>query len=510
MIAARVLRSALVALVLLAISGCAGPAVSVPAWAGHGVGAPRKDVWVVRHGWHTRVAMRGGDIDPSIWPERRDFGEAAFLEVGWGDRDFYSKAEASVWDAIDPVLRATPAVLHVVAYDRPPPAVWNDQTVVRLAVPAAGIDRLARFVHDHYARDPAGNAVRLRPGYYPRSAFYLALGRYHALSYNSNDWTASALRTAGVPIQSTPVMTAGTVMGEVAAIAATQREPPTSRLAEGRPSLTAQVTANLRAAHQLVDQPRIFEDPLALRIIGREAEAAVRARAGRGPAAQFRPFVAARSRYAENELAAAVRRGVRQYVVLGAGLDTFAYRNPHPVSRLRVFEVDHPATQAWKRARLREAGIALPESLVFAGIDFETQTLASGLRQAGFDAAEPAFVSMLGVVIYLTRAAVMNTLMFVGSLPAGTEIVFDYAIPPSALSEAERGRHDAEARRVAARGEPWLTYFEPAVVAGELRAIGFTHIEDLGPDEIHERYFKDRPDGLRPSGIARLLKAGRR
>jgi methyltransferase (TIGR00027 family) len=282
-----------------------------------------------------------------------------------------------------------------------------------------------------------------------------------------------------------------------------------SLLAEGRPSRTAQSTANLRAAHQLVDQPRIFDDPLALRIIGAQAEAAVRANAGRGPLASFRPFVAVRSRYAEDELARAVQRGVRQYVVLGAGLDTFAYRNAYPASRLHVFEVDHPATQAWKRACLQNAGIGVPESLTFAAIDFETQTLADGLRQAGFTADEPAFFSMLGVVVYLTRDAAMGTLKFVASLPSGTEIVLDYAISPSALSEGDRNRHDDVARRAAERGEPWLTYFEPSALTRDLRGIGFTRVEDLGPDEIHDRYFKGRADGLRLNGVARLLKAGR-
>jgi methyltransferase (TIGR00027 family) len=282
-----------------------------------------------------------------------------------------------------------------------------------------------------------------------------------------------------------------------------------SLLSEGKPSRTAQATANLRAAHQLLDRPKIFDDPLALRIIGVQAEAAVRANLGRSPIATFRPFVAVRSRYAEDELARAVQRGVRQYVVLGAGLDTFAYRNPYPVSRLRVFEVDHPATQVWKRARLQEAGIAIPESLTFAAIDFETETLADGLRQAGFKADAPAFFSMLGVIVYVTRDAAMSTLKFVASLPSGTEIVFDYAISPSALSEGDRRVHDDTTRVVAARGEPWLNYFAPPTLAADLRAAGFTSVEDLGPDEIQERYFKGRPDGLRVNGLARLVKAGR-
>jgi methyltransferase (TIGR00027 family) len=204
-----------------------------------------------------------------------------------------------------------------------------------------------------------------------------------------------------------------------------------------------------------------------------------------------------------------VQRGVRQYVILGAGLDTFAYRNPYPASRLRVFEVDHPATQVWKRARLQRAQIAVPDSLTFAAIDFETQTLAGGLAQAGFKADEPAFFSMLGVIVYLTRDAAMGTLKFVASRPSGTEIAFDYAIPASALSESDRKVHGDTTRGVAARGEPWLSYFTPSTLAGDLRAVGFTRVEDLGPNEIHDRYFKGRTDGLRLNGIARLVKATR-
>ena len=281
-----------------------------------------------------------------------------------------------------------------------------------------------------------------------------------------------------------------------------------SILAEGQPSRTAQGAATLRAAHQLIDRPKVFDDPLALRIIGVQAEAGVRANLGRGPFAPVRPFVAVRSRYAEDELARAVQRGVRQYVVLGAGLDTFAYRNPYPASRLRVFEVDHPATQVWKRARLQDTRIAIPESLTFAAIDFEKQTLAEGLRQAGFKADEPAYFSMLGVVMYLTRDATMSTLRFVASLPSGSEIVFDYTIPPAAMNESDRILYHDVAQRLAARGEPLLSSFEPATLAGDLRGVGFTRIEDLGPDEIHDRYFKGRTDGLRVNGVSRLMKAG--
>src|SRR5271163_1639382 len=172
---------------------------------------------------------------------------------------------------------------------------------------------------------------------------------------------------------------------------------------EGKFSRTARRVAIRRAAHQLLDHPMVLDDPLALRIIGSEAAESLRSnpKEDHGFARAFRAFMAARSRYAEDELACAVEHEVRQYVVLGAGLDTFAYRNPH--LGLRIFEVDHPATQAWKREQLQAARIAIPTSLTFVPIDFERQTLAAGLEQAGFDAGAAAFFSWLGVTPYLTR-----------------------------------------------------------------------------------------------------------
>jgi methyltransferase (TIGR00027 family) len=139
----------------------------------------------------------------------------------------------------------------------------------------------------------------------------------------------------------------------------------------------------------------------------------------------MRLFIAARSRFAEENLATAVARGVRQYVVLGAGLDTFAHRNPFTEQGLRVFEVDYPATQAWKQRRLADAGLISPASLTFAPVDFERQTLADGLAAAGFDAAAPAFFSWLGVAVYLTRTAIRETLAFIAGLRSGGEVVFD-------------------------------------------------------------------------------------
>lgn len=274
-----------------------------------------------------------------------------------------------------------------------------------------------------------------------------------------------------------------------------------------RPSRTAFRVALRRASHQVLDHPRVFEDPLALVIVGADArELRSDEKSQSRTARVMRAFMAARSRYAEDGLAAAFQEGTRQYLVLGAGLDTFAYRNPFP--GLRVFEVDHPATQGWKRHLLETAGVAIPDSMTFAPVDFESQTLAEGLARAGFRRDQKAFVSWLGVVPYLTRSAVMETLRLVGSLPAGSEIVFDYGLPPESLDPVSRMALETLAARVASAGEPFQTYFDPAELESELRRMGFASFENLAGDEINTRYFNNRPDGLRVAGtVGRLMKA---
>jgi len=286
----------------------------------------------------------------------------------------------------------------------------------------------------------------------------------------------------------------------------TKTEP--GRMEKGQPSRTALRAAIHRAAHQILDDPRVFDDPLALKILGPSGEEDIRADLLRLQRTRYlRAFIALRSRYTEDELACAIQRGVQQYVVLGAGLDTFGCRNPYPVSRLRVFEVDHPATQTWKRLRLGEAKIEIPDSLVFASVDFERQTLADGLNRAGFRSEKPAFFSMLGVVVYLTKTAVMETFKFVASLPPGSEIVFDYGILSSMLSEHQRSARAYLARQVDAIGEPWITYFAPASLARPLLGMGFKEVEYIRPEEANDRYFRDRTDGLCISGSSRLMKA---
>lgn len=258
---------------------------------------------------------------------------------------------------------------------------------------------------------------------------------------------------------------------------------------ERQPSLTAFAAARYRAAHQLVDGGRIFADPFALAILG---EGAADAEALRGedaadPSGRMRRFIALRSALAESRLLEGVaQRGVSQLVVLGAGLDTFAYRNP-VVDRLRVFEVDHPATQAWKRRRLREAGIAIPDGLAFAPVDFERENLMERLVASGFEPRLRSYFTWLGVVPYLTRDAIEATLRAVGSLAGGSEIAFDYADPPHTLPPELRAASEARAARVAAIGEPFLSAFEPHDLHALLAAHGFASIDDFGPRALFER-----------------------
>jgi methyltransferase (TIGR00027 family) len=273
-----------------------------------------------------------------------------------------------------------------------------------------------------------------------------------------------------------------------------------------KPSRTAYRVALRRAVHQLIDNPKVFDDPLAIPIVGSDA-ASKAANEEHLPSRSLRAFIAVRSRYGEDQLAKAVKDGVRQYVILGAGLDTFAYRNPHP--GLRVFEVDHPATQQWKRERLQEAGIPIPHDVVFVAVDFERQTLSERLQQAGFEASQPMFCSWLGVVPYLTKTAFELTLQFLASMPPSSGLVFDYAIPRSSLNPVEQAAFDALATRVSSVGEPFQLFLDPQELASKLQRMGFNHVENLEVAEINSRYFAQRADGLSIAGRSAHLLCAR-
>lgn len=279
-----------------------------------------------------------------------------------------------------------------------------------------------------------------------------------------------------------------------------------------RPSRTAFRVALRRAAHQLLDQPLVFVDPIALRIIGSQQADAIRADPAkynrhRG-ARSLRALLAVRSRVAEDALAGAVANGVRQYVVLGAGLDTFAYRNSHEALGLHVFEVDHPATQAWKRGALEKFAIDIPDSVTFVPVDFERQTAAAELMRSGWNPAEPTFFSWLGVTMYLTEETVLATLAWVAEVGGtGGGVVFDYALSSSELGLLHRLLYHLVARRVRRAGEPWISRYVPTELVAKLRRLGFREVEDLSDDVLNATYFSDRQDDLRIRGLAHIMRA---
>ena len=292
---------------------------------------------------------------------------------------------------------------------------------------------------------------------------------------------------------------------------------------EGRPSATAIGAAIVRAAHLLLDDdPKIFQDPLALSLSGAESEAALHATYEARQAAwarrstpehaqalarYSRADMTMRQRYTEEALGQALERGVAQYVILGAGLDSFAYRRRDLGAVVRVFEVDHPATQQWKRARLRELHIALPSNLTFVPLDFEQHTLAEGLHAGSHRPELPTFVSWLGVTMYLTDAAVFETLRYVASLAPGSEIVFQYVVPEALLNDEGRQVLASIQANVASRGEPLVRVFEPTTLAARVKALGFTQVWDFGPEEADAHYCAGRTDGLRTPPHSHLIKA---
>ena len=245
---------------------------------------------------------------------------------------------------------------------------------------------------------------------------------------------------------------------------------------QGAPSRTALSAARHRALHQIAERGGILADPLAVRILGGAgfgsgfAEAADATR-------PMRIFIASRSRFADECIRRALARGVRQIVVLGAGLDLTAFRFDWHRDQV-VFEVDHPDTQAWKRSCLREAGIPLPVALRFAAVDFEREQLLAKLTHCGFETSEAAIFIWLGVTPYLTMEAVLATMRCAASLPGETEIVFDYAEDSDALTKAARLKHETRMAQVAAFGEPWISLFDPASMRDLLLSQGFRHVED--------------------------------
>lgn len=273
-------------------------------------------------------------------------------------------------------------------------------------------------------------------------------------------------------------------------------------------SRTALMIARQRAAHQLLDHGAILDDPWAMKILGEEEKDVLQFATARAVASIGRLFTAARSRIAEEALARAVERGTRQIVILGAGLDTFALRNPHGARQIRIYEVDHTATQVWKRQRLAEGQIAVPPGLVFVPVDFEQEDLGEKLAAAGLQQNAPAFFTWLGVVPYLTEEAIGRTLDYISSIE-NSEVVFDYLGPIEESSEELSQLEKARAEQLEKMGERSASRFEPADMAAMLHARGFSVIEDTDFQEIAAR-FGGSVQGLAPGHLGAHVAHARR
>ena len=264
-------------------------------------------------------------------------------------------------------------------------------------------------------------------------------------------------------------------------------------MSDHKASRTAIGTAYLRAAHQLLDaQPRILNDPVALSLLGPGALQLIQNTANyyRTPESlALRTHVVLRSRFAEDRLAVAVLCGVTQYVILGAGFDTFALRQPSWAQALKIFEVDHSGTQTMKCSHLASAGLAIPDNVVFANIDFEHESLHDGLLRYHVSMDEPTFFSWLGVTMYLKEDAIDAVLRSVAMFPKGSEIVLTFAPPPG-------DSPSPLAQIVASHGEPWVSYFEPDELEARLLGAGFSKVEFLSPAEAEARYFRQHPGDL--------------
>jgi len=278
---------------------------------------------------------------------------------------------------------------------------------------------------------------------------------------------------------------------------------------QGTASSTAAGAAMQRAAHLVIDgDPKILIDEYAIRFLDDRQRARVETndsvlqaphvRASRG-------HILGRSAFTEDELCRAVEHGCRQYVVLGAGYDSSAARLTKSLTHVAVFEVDHPDTQAAKRAALSEG--EWPTNVRFVAVDFERDSLEACLQQAGWDAGAPTFWSWLGVAMYLTDDAVMNTLRFVASGAAGTTIVMNFTIHDDEVTPDDLALRRVAAPGVAQQGEPWINFYRPAELVERVRALPYRTVESVGPEVFRNRYFANREDGLMWSSLTGNLVA---
>lgn len=275
---------------------------------------------------------------------------------------------------------------------------------------------------------------------------------------------------------------------------------------------TALGTLYMRAVHQLLDaHPLVLDDPASVTLIGKDVAGEITKNHKHHKtleARSLRTHVVLRSRFAEDRLAEAFNnRGVGQYVILGAGFDTFAFRQSAWARNIRIFEIDQSATQAQKISRLKDAGMTVPSNLLFADVDFEKESLLDGMIRHGVSLTEPAFFSWLGVTMYLQEEAIDAVLRTVSDFPAGSEIVFTFTQPPDLLSEKESKVHSSLSRIVTRSGEPFVSFFTPSEIEKKLYNIGYKNIVFLSNEEAEKRYFCHRPKDLFLSKRSTIVSA---
>ena len=276
----------------------------------------------------------------------------------------------------------------------------------------------------------------------------------------------------------------------------------------GQPSRTLLGPALRRAVHQLLDYPRIFEDPVAVGLIPEASERAILATLDdhrSRDATLLRSLFALRSRFAEDRLTEAAARGIQQYVIVGAGLDTFPWRQPKYARAMRIFAADHVATLAWTQVRFWERGLPKPENLTFVPTDLEADLLGERLAEFGFDPRLATFCSVLGVVQYLDSDAVERLLRFATSLVSDSEIVLSFVLPDDGTNRDELAhRLGSNAETL---GEPWKTFHRPRHLVERLTRMGFRDVFHLAPECAQQRYFSGRQDGLRAPQSEQLMAA---
>lgn len=292
----------------------------------------------------------------------------------------------------------------------------------------------------------------------------------------------------------------------------------TNRTREGEPSKTAEVVAAVRALHTVTCPNPVFEDPLAVHFAGPQWRMVIRnpflrwvtVKKVLARSAAIMPFILLRARFGEDQLPRAMAHGIKQYVILGAGYDTFALRHDDLLDQITVYEVDHPATQTEKLQRMEEARLPHPRNTRYVSADLETESLLDALDTAGFRLDQPAVVAWFGVTCYLTRQAIEGVLSTVSqSMAPGSSVMFDYLAQVTAVDPTWKAVYVSAGRFTATRGEPWISSFNPAQMPSYLEQMGFSEVLHLAPDQVEEELLPEGADLIVPA-IMGLCRAGTR